>query len=70
MKIAKYIILELLIIVLSLLWGTMMTNDHQSGEICITPAWGAQIQNYLEFGWNITSFMPTQSMKARRTIRI
>ena len=29
-----------------------MTNDHQSGEICITPAWGAQIQNYLEFGWN------------------
>jgi len=52
MKIAKYIILELLIIVLSLLWGTMMTNDHQSGEICITPAWGAQIQNYLEFGWN------------------
>ncbi len=52
MKIAKYIILELMIIVLSLLWGTMMTNDHQSGEICITPAWGAQIQNYLEFGWN------------------
>ena len=52
MKIAKYIILELLIIVLSLLWGTMMTNDHQSGEICITPAWGAQIQNYLELGWN------------------
>lgn len=50
MKIAKYIILELLIIVLSLLWGTMMTNDHQSGEICITPALGAQIQNYLEFG--------------------
>ena len=31
MKIVKYITLELLIIVLSLLWGTMMTDDHQSG---------------------------------------
>lgn len=49
MKIAKYIILELLIIVLSLLWGTMMTNDHQSGEICITPAWGLKFKTI----WNL-----------------
>lgn len=62
MKIAKYIILELLIIVLSLLWGTMMTNDHQSGEICITPAWGG-----LKFKtiWNlvgITIFIGLEKM--------
>lgn len=61
MKIVKYIILELLIIVLSLLWGTMMTDDHQSGEICITPAWGLKFKII----WNlvgITIFIGLEKM--------
>ncbi len=52
MKIVRYIVLEIAFVCFAILWGTMMTNDHQSGEICITPDWGTPINNYLEFGWN------------------
>ena len=52
-KISPYFLMEILFIGICLFWASvMLSDDHQSGEICITPSYGAQIQNYLEFAWN------------------
>ena len=52
-KINLYLLIEIMFIGISLFWADIiLSDDHQSGEICITPAWGAPIQNYLKLGWN------------------
>ena len=52
-KISLYFLLEILFVGISLFCaGVMLSDAHQSGEICITPSCGAQIRNYLEFGWD------------------
>ena len=50
MKIAKYLILELLFVAFAIMWGTQITKDLKPQEICI--AYALPDNSYLEFAWS------------------
>ena len=67
MKIAKYLILELLFVAFAIMWGTQITKDLKPQEICI--AYALPDNSYLEFGWNsyFHWFRPDENLACRFT---